>query len=371
LNPEKNEKLLQTLALQKRGDAMPLRKREDEGMGFLLQYENVAWFEESEGNLRILDRRIFPEKCEFVTCFSYTEAVQAIKLMVSQSGGQFSVAAMGMALASYEAKHLEKNAYIKTMQKARDAFINARPTTKEAMTQVVTPQYELFEYLINSGADTQDIVKKLQLNAIELNNIRYSLNARAAEHFAKIVKNGTSILTHCFGETCFAGFLRSFNDDGKKIRVYSQETRPFFQGARLTASLASDLGFDVTVITDAMSASLMQRGMINYFVSATDAITQDGHVINKVGTLNTAIVATHFDVPYYAIGMVSKTHKSANDIEIEMRNGEDVLSIFGRRLALENVHGLYPSFDITPPNLIKGIATEKGLFKPNELSINF
>ena len=350
---------------------LSMRKREDEGMGFLLQYENVAWFDESKGCLRILDRRIFPERCEFITCTSYKEAVQAIKLMVSQSGGQFAVAVMGMTQASYEAKHLEKNAYINHMQEARDAFINARPTTKEAMAQVVVPQYELFEHLINEGTNYQDIVKKLHFNAIQLNNIRYSLNARAGEHFAKIVKDGSSILTHCFGETCFAGFLRSFNEDRKKIKVYVQETRPFFQGARLTASLASDLGFDVTVITDAMAASLMQNGKINYFVSASDAITQDGHVINKVGTLNTAIVASYFSVPYYAIGMISKTYKSAKDVEIEMRDGSDVICIFGKRLVQEGVYGLYPSFDITPPSLIQGIATEKGLFKPNEINIVF
>ena len=344
-----------------------MRKREDEGMGFLLQYENVAWFDINEGTLRILDRRVFPEKCEFVTCTSYTDAVQSIKLMVSQSGGQFAVAVMGMAYASYEARHLSKNEYIKKMQEARDAFINARPTTREAMEQVVNPQYELFESLINAKASTQDIIKALHLNAIELNNVRYSLNARAGEYFAKIVKDGSAILTHCFGETCFAGFLRSFNEDAKKIKVYVQETRPFFQGARLTASLAKDLGFEVIVITDAMAASLMQRGEIQYFVSASDAITQDGHVINKVGTLNTAIVSSYFGVPYYAIGMVSKKYKSTKEIEIEMRDGDDVVYIFGKPLVREGVRGLYPSFDITPPSLIKGIATEKGLFEPNHL----
>ena len=347
---------------------MSVRKREDERMGFLLQYENVAWFDEEAGNLKILDRRVFPEKCEFVNCTSYKEAVNAIKLMVSQSGGQFAVAVMGMAEASYEAKHLKKDAYVNHMQEARDAFINARPTTKEAMAEVVIPQYKLFESLIGTGASSEEIANALKHNAIELNNIRYSLNATAGEYFAKVVPDGSAILTHCFGETCFAGFLRSFNEDGKKIKVYVQETRPFFQGARLTASLVADLGFDVTVITDAMAASLMQRGKVNYFVTASDAITQDGYVINKVGTLNTAIVASYFGVPYYAIGMVSKTHKSAEDVVIEMRDGNDVVSIFGRRLVCDGVHGLYPSFDITPPALIKGIATEKGLFKPCELS---
>ena len=340
-----------------------MRKREDEGMGFLLQYENVAWFDTSEGILRILDRRVYPEKCEFVVCTSYTEAVCSIKLMVSQSGGQFAVGAMGMAQASYENSHLPKLAYLKSMQEAQDAFINARPTTREAMMQVVAPQYELFARLIDDGASAQDIVRALHNNAIELNNIRYRLNSRAAENFANIVPSGSAILTHCFGETCFAGFLRAFNEEGKQVKIYAQETRPFFQGARLTASLAANLGFDVQVITDAMTASIMQKGEITHFVTATDAITQDGHVINKVGTLNTAIVASYFGVPYYAIGLVSKTCKSANDIEIEMRNGDDVISIFGRRLVSKEVRGLYPSFDITPPSLIRGIATDKGLFE--------
>ena len=138
---------------------MRVRKREDEGMGFLLQYENVAWFDEDTGSLKILDRRVFPEQCEFVNCTSYKEAVNAIKLMVSQSGGQFAVAVMGMAQASYEAKHLGKDAYVNHMQEARDAFINARPTTKEAMAEVVIPQYKLFESLIGTGASSEKIVE--------------------------------------------------------------------------------------------------------------------------------------------------------------------------------------------------------------------
>ena len=342
---------------------MKNRKREDEGMGYLLQYENVAWFDEEKKEVRILDRRIFPQKKEFVLCSSYQEVAKAIKDMVTQSGGQFAAGAMGMVLASSQFKHLPKHEFLKEMENAKNEIINARPTTKEAMELIVNSQFALFNKLIKEGSSSYNIVKALKQNAIELNNERYNINAKAGEYFAKIVKDGQSVLTHCFGETCFAAFLRSFNEDKKIINIYCQETRPFLQGAKLTASLANDLGFSTTLITDGMVAFLMSQKKIDYFVTASDVITQDMHVINKVGTFNTAIVANYFSVPYYAIGIISQKHKTLDNIKIEMRNGEEITNFNGVPITANGVKGIYPSFDITPPNLIKGIATPEGIFE--------
>ena len=342
-------------------------KREDEGMGYLLQYENVAWFDDEQDVLRILDRRIFPRKKKFVVCKTYQEVARALKDMVTQSGGPFVACTMGLALAAKQCSKLDKKSYILEMQEAVKAITESRPTTEDAMKELANIQYNLFYELIEEGAKSQDIVLSLKQNAIHLNNIRYKVNAKAGENFSSLVKNGMGILTHCFGETCFAGFLRAFKREKKKISIFCQETRPFLQGARLTASLANDLGFETIVITDASSSSLMSSGKVNYFVTATDVITQDGYVVNKVGTCNTAIVASYYSIPYYAIGFPSKKHKSVNDVKIEMREGDEVLEFASTKLAEKGVKGLYPAFDITPPQLIQGIATDKGIYRAKDI----
>lgn len=342
-------------------------KREDEGMGFLLQYENVAWFDEEECVLRILDRRVFPREKRFVVCKTYQEVASALKDMVTQSGGPFASCTMGMALAAMQCGKLDEKSYILGMQDAMKTITEARITTKDAMQELANSQYNLFCELIKDGTTSQDIVLKLKQNAIHLNNIRYKTNGDAGGHFANLVADGMSVLTHCFGETCFGGFLRAFKRDGKKINIFCQETRPFLQGARLTASLANDLGFETTVITDSSSSSLMESEKVDYFVTATDVITQDGYVVNKVGTCNTAIVASYYYVPYYAIGFPSAKHKSVDDVKIEMREGNEVLEFASTRVAEKGVKGLYPAFDITPPQLIQGIATDKGIYKAEKI----
>ena len=341
-------------------------KREDEGMGYLLQYENVAWFDEEEGVLRILDRRVFPREKRFVVCKTYQEVAKALKDMVTQSGGPFAACTMALALAAKQYRCLDKKNYILGMQEAVKAITEARPTTKDAMQELASSQYNLFYELIEE-ASSQDIILRLKQNAIHLNNIRYRINGDAGEHFANLVEDGMSVLTHCFGETCFGGFLRAFKRDGKKINIFCQETRPFLQGARLTASVANDLGFETTVITDGSSSSLMASGKVDYFVTATDVITQDGYVVNKVGTCNTAIVASYYSVPYYAIGFPSTKHKSVDDVKIEMREGNEVLEFASTRVAEKGIKGLYPAFDITPPQLIQGIATDKGIYNAKNI----
>lgn len=346
---------------------MQKEKREDWGMGYLLQYENVAYFYEDRAEMEILDRRVFPEKREKIRCRDYLDVVMAIKNMATQSGGQFMAAAMGMALASLQFKNMKKDDYILKMKEAKEDIKKARPTTKEELGNIAEVQFNLFSELIKKEATTKDIVGSLKQNAIDLTNTRYRLNAKAGEYFAKIVKDGDAILTHCFGETCFGGFLRSFNEDKKNVHIYCQETRPFLQGAKLTASLAVDMGFHTSLITDAMAAHLMSKKKINYFVSAADVITKDGHVVNKIGTLNTAIVSSYFSVPYYAIGIISKKHNTIENIKIEMRDPNNVLKFNGAKITSDGVEALYPAFDITPPSLVSGIATESGIVDAKDI----
>lgn len=136
---------------------------------------------------------------------------------------------------------------------------------------------------------------------------------------------------------------------------------------RLTASVAYDQGFDVTVITDNMPAFVMERKGVDLFTSAADAICMDGYVVNKIGTFQIAIVAKYMGVPYFVTGVPDRGHETIKTVTIEERDPDFVLQAMGVRTAMEGVKGFYPSFDATPPHLVSGVVTDKGIFSPYDL----
>jgi len=160
--------------------------------------------------------------------------------------------------------------------------------------------------------------------------------------------------------------LREAKARGIEPRLFVPETRPYLQGSRLTASVACDMGFDVTVITDNMVAATIKNKDINVFTSAADTICMNGHIINKVGTWQIALLCSHFGIPYYVTGIPDQGTRSEN-INIEERDPAEVLSCGGRKMTLEGVGAYYPAFDITPPELVSGIVTNNGVFSPREL----
>ena len=164
--------------------------------------------------------------------------------------------------------------------------------------------------------------------------------------------------------------LKECKSRGKVIRLFCPETRPYFQGARLTATVCSQMGFDTTVITDNMPAFVMAKEHVDVFTCAADAICLDGYVFNKVGTSQIAICAKHFGIPFYVSGAPDVGHPTHDTVTIEMRDPEYSLQAMGVRTAIEGtgVKGYYPAFDMTPPELITGIATDKGMFSPFELA---
>jgi methylthioribose-1-phosphate isomerase len=161
--------------------------------------------------------------------------------------------------------------------------------------------------------------------------------------------------------------LKECRDRNKSIRIFCPETRPYFQGARLTATVCRDMGFDVTVITDNMPATVMQREAVDVFTSAADAISLDGYVVNKVGTFQIAIVARYMGVPYFVTGAPDPGHPTVDTVTIEMRDPEFVLQAMGTRTAARGVKGYYPSFDVTPPHLVCGVVTDSGIYSPYDL----
>ena len=299
--------------------------RADEGLAFLLQYENVAWYD--AGEVRILDRRVYPAKTEFVTCRTHGEVAQAIRDMVTQSAGPYTAAAMGMALAAYECRE-------KTEAERREG----RPV---------------------------DLA--IREHAVNANNRRYSKVNEIAKYLVPLIPAGGTVMTQCFGETIVGMMLKEAKLAGKDFRLFCPETRPYFQGARLTATVCRDMGFDVTVITDNMPAFVMEREHVDLFTCAADAICCDGYIANKVGTFQISIAANYLGVPVYISGIPDKGHPTVDTVHIEMRNPQDTLEAMGVKTAADGVKGYYPAFDITPPQLITGVVTDLGIYSPYEL----
>ena len=340
--------------------------RMDNDMPFLLQYENVAWYD--NGKVRILDRRVYPTEIRFVDCFTYQEVVKAIADMVTQSAGPYTAVGMGMALAAWQVRDKSESEQNAFLQQAAYDLAHARPTTANRYGQIT---YRCADLAAKALAEGKDPIEAIVESTVESLNRRYSTMQIVGDHLASLIPQGGTILTQCFGETIIGTVMRAARKQNKDFRVFCAETRPYLQGARLTSSCFAQMGFDTTVITDNMVAYSMEREHIDVFTSAADSIARDGHIANKIGTFQIAILAKYFGIPYYVTGVPDKDKHTKDDIVIEMRDPSQVLSYRDIPNTVEGVKAIYPSFDVVPPHLISGVVTDKGVYVPYTLDHYF
>ncbi len=337
-------------------------RRADEEMGFLLRYENVAWYE--DGVVRILDRRIYPVRTEYVTCKTHGEVAQAIADMVTQSGGPYTASAMGMALAAHEAGEMAGDDLTAYMEKAAYTLSHARPTTVAKMVQIVDGAMELVKEQVKEGKCAREIVEPLRQYAFNYINNNYLKYEKIGSYLADLIPQNGTIMTQCFAETIIGTLIRECHRRGNDIKMICAETRPYFQGARLTASVACDMGVDVAVITDNMPGFIMKEKHVDVFTSAADVITMDGYVVNKVGTFQIALAAAYHNIPYFVTGTPNPAHGTIDTVKIEYRDPNLVMDAMGTKVTKEGVKAYYPAFDITPPKLCNGVVTDLGVFSP-------
>ena len=247
--------------------------RMDQGLAFMLQYENIAWYE--NGKVRILDRRIYPREVKFVECSDYHEVRQAITDMVTQSAGPYTAAGMGMALAAHQAEGLPKEEQIAFLKEASDIISHARPTTVNRMKLITESCYEVGKEAIEQGKSAVEAIFQRTVDSLER---RYGRMSEVAKNLVKLFPQKGKVMTQCFGETIVGCMGREIRNQNKDIEFFCPETRPYLQGARLTASVLKDQGFKVTVITDNMPAWTIKSKGIDVFTSAADSICMDGHL---------------------------------------------------------------------------------------------
>jgi methylthioribose-1-phosphate isomerase len=198
---------------------------------------------------------------------------------------------------------------------------------------------------------------------------RYRAGYRAlGEHAAPLIPDGATVLTHCWADAYLTETVAAVLRSGKRIAAICTETRPYLQGARLTAESLAEMGVPTRLITDGMAAHLMSRGEVTTFVTGADRVTMDGAVVNKIGTLQIAVAAQAFGVPFVALVQAPDRHAAtADDVELEDRDGDEVLHCLGRRTASTRVTGVYPAFDVTPPRFVSVVVTDRGRFAPADV----
>lgn len=326
---------------------------------FLNKPENVARYE--DGTVYILDRRCYPHEIRFAACKTYEEVALAIRTMVTQSYGPKYAAAYGMVLAARKLKTARAALVRAGICEAAEAIVAARPTNDAV--QLAT------KHMVAAGLAAVDAGEETERAMLEAADdyvvTEYGRMDRLGSYAAMLIDDGDTVLTHCWADTTIAYTMVHVLEQGKQIRAVCGETRPYLQGARLTANAISELGVPTTVITDNMSAHVMSLGMVNKFFAGCDRLTLSGHVFNKVGTLQIAICAQRFGIPVYIFS--TGPDPSANepsDVVNEVRDGSEALYCLGSRTATPGVQGFYPAFDVTPPELISGIVTDTGVYPP-------
>ena len=342
--------------------------RIDQNLAFMLQFENVAWFE--NGQVKILDRRVYPREVSYVVCDSYKDVIKAIQDMVTQSGGPYSAAGMGMVLACYEAQDLPKEEMIAWMEQAADGIAHARPTTSTRMKKIVDDAVTVMKE--EKWETNSDLLELIRQYAIDEATTRYKNVKEVGIRLADLIPKDGVVMTQCFADAVFGFIIERLKETGNTgVSFITPETRPFLQGARLTASVIKDMGFEVHVITDNMPAYIMKEKKVDLVTSAADMITMDGYVVNKVGTMSLALLANYYGIPYYCTGTPNKKHETIDTVKIEERDPAEVMELLGTRVTMEGVDAYYPAFDITPPSLVSGIVTNKGVFSAFDLKSYF
>jgi len=175
---------------------------------------------------------------------------------------------------------------------------------------------------------------------------------KQAQEAAQLLSDGDCVLTHCNVSGLMPLIAEFAKAEGKILSFYATETRPYLQGSRLTAWELQRAGFEVTLICDNMVAQVMREGKVRAVVVGADHLAQNGDIANKIGTYQLAILARHFNIPFYVLCPPPSQAKSAADITIEIRPDKEMLEIYGKRIAPKGVKGYYPAFDVTPNDLI-------------------
>ena len=332
----------------------------------------VEW---KDNKVIMIDQTKLPNQLVFVKYDNYNQVADAIKTLVVRGAPAIGVSgAFGLALAALQSKATTSEELLLDLEHARKILFETRPTA-------VNLGWGLQKIMnVAKTGDTADQIRKLVIEtAKRMAEEDIEINKAMGKNGSVLFDDNDTIMTHCnagalatvaYGTAL--GVIRATRESGKNVKVIATETRPVQQGSRLTAFELKHDGFDVSLIPDTAVGYSMANGLVDKVVVGADRIVRTGHVFNKIGTYQVATMAKQHGIPFYVAAPLSTfdMKTDAKDVIIEMRKGTEVTGIGDKKTAPDGINVINPAFDMTPPELISGIITEKGVVTaPYEESI--
>lgn len=325
--------------------------------------ETIEW---TPQGVVMIDQTRLPRETVFVTCTDYLQVADAIKTMIIRGAPAIGVAAaMGVAIGVQKSANPDAD-----FDRICQVLAATRPTAVNLFWGIERMK-RLWAGL--AGKPTAEKVDAMVREAILVREEDIAICKEIGRHGADLVPDGKTVLTHCnAGALATAGYgtalgvIRAAVEQGKKIDVFADETRPFLQGARLTAWELQQDGIPTTLITDNMAGHFLRSGRIGCVVVGADRIAGNGDVANKIGTYSVAVLAKENGIPFYVAAPISTldlTLSSGDQIPIEERAADEVTSVYGVHIAPDGIAARHPAFDVTPNRYVTAIITERGVAK--------
>jgi methylthioribose-1-phosphate isomerase len=330
----------------------------------------IAW---QDDDIVMVDQRKLPTAEVYVTCKNVNDVAKAIKSMVIRGAPAIGVcAAMGLALGAARSKATGTKQFTTEFQRNCDLLASTRPTAVNLFWAIERMKHAFSDGALG-GESVEQLQARLRTEADRIHDEDVASCRAIGAHGATLVPERASILTHCnAGALATAGYgtalgvIRGAVDAGRQVRVLADETRPFLQGARLTAwELVKD-GIDTTVITDNMAGAMMRHGDVDLVVVGADRIAANGDTANKIGTYTVAVLAKEHGIPFYVAApwsTIDLLTKDGDAIPIEERSPKEVTHVGTTQLAPDGAQVRNPSFDVTPHKYITAIITERGVYR--------
>ncbi|MGA9363360.1 MAG: S-methyl-5-thioribose-1-phosphate isomerase [Bacteroidota bacterium] len=331
--------------------------------------KSIEWIGD---RVRMIDQTRLPLEEVYIETSDYLEIVDAIKKLKIRGAPAIGIAAaFGFALAAHQFKGQDWERFDRHLKGVAGVLLSTRPTAVNLSWAVNKMRCVL---LANSNRAIEEVKVILLAEAQRTLAEDIETCKRIGEHGSSLVPERAGILTHCNTGALATGdygtaqsVIVKAHENGKKVRVFVDETRPLLQGARLTTWELMKRNINTTLITDSTAAFVMKKGWVDLVVVGADRIARNGDVANKIGTYNLAVLAEKHRIPFYVAAPISSIDfeiSSGEGIPIEERDPSEVTESFGRRIAPEGVHVYSPAFDITPNELVTAIVTEHGIVRP-------
>ena len=331
-----------------------------------MDLKTVEW---KNNSVVMIDQTKLPNSLEFVTYTDYNQVANAIRTLVVRGAPAIGVSgAFGLALAALQSDAKEKDELINYHEYAKKILFETRPTAVNLAWGL-----EKIILVAKKAGTVEEIKKNVVEAAKQMADDDIQTNMLIGKNGSELINDNDTVMTHCnagalatVGYGTALGVIRAAKDSGKNIKVIATETRPIQQGSRLTAFELKHDGINVSLIPDTAVGYTIANGLVNKIVVGADRILRTGHVFNKIGTYQVAIIAKQHDIPFYVAAPLSTFDMQSDpeDVVIEQRKASEVTGIGDKKTAPDGINVINPAFDMTPPELISGIITEKGIAKP-------